>query len=318
MDHRERLRQALHGVAVTIVSIFDPASGEVDTAAMRANVGHILDGGVRLVIPCGNTGEYHSLTVAEWRLIVDTLIDVAGGRAAIMPAIGGALPDALAMGKHAQEQGADGVLILPLHHPHSSPAGMYRYYLTLLDTLEIGVVAYLRNGNTLPESTLLRLAKHTNMVAVKYAQTDVRQFANTLLKNESRQIVWSCGLAELWAPMFFVCGAIGFTSGLANFAPRGAVALYEALAAGHWARAMQIRSQMVPFEMLRARHNDANSVSAVKEAMALSGLRGGVVRPPLSELSPEDRAELENSVTLLRFLEQQLNREVSGAAEFSP
>ena len=101
-------------------------------------------------------------------------------------------------------------------------------------------------------------------------------------------VVWICGTAERWAPFFFQAGAEGFSSGMGNFIPGKSLAMRDALKAKNYDRAMEIREIFVAFEELRARHQAANNVPAVKYAMDQATLYGGPVRPPISDLTPED------------------------------
>lgn len=70
------------------------------------------------------------------------------------------------------------------------------------------------------------------------------------------------------------------------------LAMLRCLQAGDYPAAMQIWAEIKPFEDLQARHDNANNVSVVKEALAQLGLSSRTVRPPISELSEQERAEV--------------------------
>jgi 4-hydroxy-tetrahydrodipicolinate synthase len=105
-------------------------------------------------------------------------------------------------------------------------------------------------------------------------------------------LVWVCGLAETWAPFFWVAGAEGFTSGLGCVAPEMSLQLFDELDAGNPGSAMRLWRRLKPFEDLRARNGNAYNVSAVKEALAQLGFCRRDVRPPISELPEAERAEV--------------------------
>jgi 4-hydroxy-tetrahydrodipicolinate synthase len=110
---------------------------------------------------------------------------------------------------------------------------------------------------------------------------------------------WLCGLAERWAPFFWLAGARGFTSGLANVEPSVPLALLAALNNRDDAGARALVHAIAPFEALRARRAGAANVGVVKEAMLQRGqLACAHVRPPLSPLPKEEqpvvRAALEH------------------------
>jgi 4-hydroxy-tetrahydrodipicolinate synthase len=96
----------------------------------------------------------------------------------------------------------------------------------------------------------------------------------------------------MWAPYFWLAGARGFTSGLANVRPDLSLALLACLRAGDYNGAMRLWATIKPFEDLRARWNNGNNVAVVKEALAQLGYCQRAVRPPLSGLSESEQAEV--------------------------
>src|SRR5207244_647901 len=102
-------------------------------------------------------------------------------------------------------------------------------------------------GQELTDELIGELATSEKVIGVKYAVNDLNAFAN-LVHGSTREVAWLCGTAERWAPFFHLAGAVGFSSGLANFAPAESIAMFDALAGGDWARAMEIRAKLTPFE----------------------------------------------------------------------
>ncbi|HEV7625681.1 MAG TPA: dihydrodipicolinate synthase family protein, partial [Streptomyces sp.] len=110
-------------------------------------------------------------------------------------------------------------------------------------------------------------------------------------------IVWLCGVAEVWAPYFAVSGARGFTSGLANVDPRRSVALFRALKENRNADVEELRQGVRQFEELRNLDGGRNNVSVVKEALAQLGLCRRDVRPPISPVNAADRERVAHVLT---------------------
>ncbi len=115
-------------------------------------------------------------------------------------------------------------------------------------------------------------ALRPNVVGVKYAVGDVVRFAALVETFRAGDVAWVCGLAEPWAPFFWVAGATGFTSGLANVDPALSLEMLRCLRDGDYDGAMGVWRSVKPFEDLRARRNSANNVPVVKEALAQLGL----------------------------------------------
>jgi 4-hydroxy-tetrahydrodipicolinate synthase len=287
----ERVRAALTGVGVTTVTPFAPNDLRLDLAALQENLAFLLSHGIRVLYPCGNTGEFHALTREEWREIVSETAKIAQGRAVVIACIGYAAETAIEMGRYAVERGAEGVMVMPPIHTYRSPQGLGLYYRRIVDTLDVPVVIYKR-GEFPSDELLAELVRDDRVTGVKYAVNDPNRFANVVARTRGTRAIWTCGTAERWAPFFALAGAQGFTSGIANFAPGLALDMMAALQTGDYPRAMQVRARVLPFEELRARHDDANNVAAVKAAMDCVGLRAGPPRPPLSPLSGDDRATM--------------------------
>lgn len=289
----EALRLALRGVAPIPITPFT-ADGRLDEAGYARNLERMLAGGIRLIIPNGGTSEFQALTPAEAARITELACRVAAGPAHVVVGAGFDQASAIAAGRHAQACGASGIMVHYPTHPYLSNQGVYDYLAAIAGALPgLGIVLYIKGPLPSPDLLARLCQSHSNVVGVKWAMPDVNAFANTVaaLRPQLPGLVWSCGLAERYAPFFYLAGAEGFTSGIANFTPELALALLAALQKGDWPAAMALRQKLAAFEELRARHNNANNISAVKYAMDLLGLAGGSVRPPISDLSEPDRAE---------------------------
>ncbi|GHE10016.1 dihydrodipicolinate synthase family protein [Streptomyces alanosinicus] len=269
------------------------ADGSVDTAAHRALLRRLLDGGIRTLTPNGNTGEFYALTPEERRLVTESTVAEAGDRSAVLVGVGHDLPTAIASARHARDLGAPMVMVHQPVHPYVSAAGWVDYHRAIAESVpELGVVPYIRNAQ-LPGARLAELAGHCpNVIGVKYAVPDAARFAGFARDAGLDRFVWVAGLAEPYAPSYFSAGATGFTSGLVNVAPAVSLNMLEALRSGDHPAAMKVWEQIRRFEELRAAHGSANNVTVVKEALAALGLCRRDVRPP-SRLLPEDeRAEV--------------------------
>ena len=290
---KESLPAALRAVGVTPVTPFTDDLHSVDRAGLRSNLEFLASAEVSLLYPCGNTGEFNSLSVSEWRTVVETSTAAAGAELTVIPGVGHGLADAKQMLAQVEELEVDGVLCMPPHPTFVSKEGLRAYYLHLVDASPVPVVLYKRAGLP-PDDLLSELVKMDEVVGVKYGDPDVSAFGSLAAGGGA---VWTCGLAELWAPFFHLAGAEGFTSGLANFAPDVALALFDALAAGDQETAMKIRSTCHQFEEIRARDASANNVAAVKTAMDSLSLAGGRVRPPLRDLDGRTAEEVRLAIS---------------------
>ena len=271
------------------VTPFD-AEGVVDEAALQAVVARIVGSGISLVVACGNTGEYSSLTSAESQRVTALTIEAAGSARALV-GVGGDIGTAAQEARAGIERGAVGAMIHYPPDPYISDAGLLRYYEGLISEIDGVVVPYVK-GRGLPATVLERIVPLEKVVAIKYAVPDLLLFGE-FARLYGSSVTLLCGLAEIWAPFFWMLGAVGFTSGLVNVAPELSLEMLRALRAGDYPAAMRVWEKVRPFEEMRARAMNANNVSVVKDAMELRGLLAtGTVRPPIASLDETGRAEL--------------------------
>ena len=291
----DALEKVLRGVSVTTATPFTNDLSQIDARGISTNLEFLKKNGVRLVIPCGNTGEFYSLSEMEWTQVVKSTIEVCSGKVAVMPGVGQSITTAIAMAKQAESMGAEGVMILYPQHVFSSEEGVLGYYRKILDTAKIGVVLY-KKGPLLTDAVLKNLFNYKNVVAVKYAFGRVVDFAYSV-QTLGKRVIWSCGTAERFAPFYWLAGAEGFTSGLGNFAPKVSQRMYDALKRNDYAEAMRAQAMITPFENLREGKGNANNVPVVKAVMDYLGLVGGECRPPIQSLSAAERKAAVDAVS---------------------
>jgi 4-hydroxy-tetrahydrodipicolinate synthase len=296
----DRVKADLHHVVVTTVTPFKP-TGELDLSAIKQQVRHVIDGGVRVLIPCGNTGEFSSLSAAEARQVTAETVAAADPETTVIAGVGGPVVTAVELAVAAQADGASAIMIHPPAHTFVDRARVADYYRPIIDATNLGVVLYKR-GENLTDQVIPDLLAHERVIGVKYGGNDMHSLAKLVDRVGYESCSWVCGTAERWAPYFWLAGARGFTSGLATFAPQEAVALWNALHAGDMLTAAGIRRRLTPFEDLREEKASANNVTAVKEAMQMIGLDSGHVRPPLAPLSDADRQRVRETLLQLGLI----------------
>lgn len=295
---RSALTAALAGVVAIPVIPFG-TDGGIDRDAYRLLLRRLLDGGISTVTPNGNTGEFYALTPQERQAVVlDTLAETADRPAAtVIVGVGHDLPTAIGAAEHARDCGAAMVMVHQPVHPYVSQDGWVAYHRAIAEAVpELGVVPYIRNP-LLDGEWLAELGGSCpNVIGVKYAVPDSARFAAFARDAGLERYVWLAGLAELYAPAYFAAGATGFTSGLANVAPRISLEMLAALRGGDYPAAMKVWERIRAFEDLRAARQSADNVTVVKEALASLGLCRREVRPPSSALPQERRAEVAAAV----------------------
>jgi 4-hydroxy-tetrahydrodipicolinate synthase len=282
------LREQLEDVNAVTVTPF--GGHDVDRDGVRRNARFLADAGIRLIVCGGNTGEFYALSPEELRAVVEETVAAVPRDVVVLAATGYRAELAAELAHAGLEAGARGVMIHWPVQPGAGEDGLARYYASVIGAIQAPTVLYVR-GSLLTERVLETARAAGELVGVKYAVPDLGAFAR--LAAAAPDLAWICGLAEGWAPFFWQAGARGFTSGLACVAPARSLDLLHALREGAAGTVLRLWHELLPFEQLRDRHARANDVAVVKAALDRIGLAGGAVRPPLSALSDEDRAELD-------------------------
>ncbi len=288
-DHLIRGLRSITAIPVTPFTV----DGHVDWKSFRQLVDRLVDDSIRVITPNGNTGEFYALSREECNQAVEVAAEAVGDHALLLPGVGYDVATAVEMGRLAERAGAAGIMVHQPVHPYQSPEGWLAYHQAIAQALpNIGIVPYIRAA-WVSGAVLRRLADDCpNVVGVKYAVPNPQLFTGVVQEVGPDRLVWVCGLAEGWAPFFWIGGARGFTSGLVNVQASRSLEMLGCLQAGDYTGAMRIWAQVKPFEDLRARRDNANNVSVVKEALAQLGRGTRTVRPPISELPDGERAEV--------------------------
>jgi len=276
-------------VAITVTPFAE--NGGIDEKNYAAVVDRMVEGGISVVTPNGNTSEFYTLSAAETERTLRITVDTVGDRASIIAGVGHDLGTAVAAAKFADRAGAQGIMIHQPVHPYISLDGWVDYHRAIAAAVpELSVILYVRNPRIGGAQIAALADACPNVVGVKYAVPDPVRFASVARDAGLDRLTWIAGLAELSAPGYFAVGATGFTSGLANVAPQLSVQMFRSLQAGEFGAAMEFWEFIRKFEELRAANESANNVSVVKEALAQLGLCRRDVRPPASLLAETDRS----------------------------
>jgi len=293
----ETLRNVLATVVAVPVTPLD-ADGNPDWVAYATLTRRLIDGGITVITPNGNTGEFYALSQAEARQALETAASAAGDQAELLAGVGHDIATAVEAAGHARDHGARMIMIHQPVHPYVSREGWIDYHAEIANQVpDLGVVLYIRNERITGVNIAELAGRAPNVVGVKYGIRDASVFAAVARDAGIDRFTWLAGAAELTAPAYWVSGARGFTSGLANVDPGLPLAMLDALRGNDFGEAMKIWEKARRFEELRAADASADNVSVVKEALAQLGLCRADVRPPSRPLPASVKDEIRAILT---------------------
>lgn len=299
----ELLKKRLAGISAINITPFSEKTKNIDETLLRENIRSLLNEEFKIIVPCGNTGEFYSLTLEECKTVVKIALDEIKDQASALVGVGYDTKTAIDQSLFAQEHGAAGVMIHQPVHPHITEKGIVEYYTTIANAIDIGVVLYVKS-DILTVQGYRELMKVDNIVGIKYSLPNPYKFAETIRQLENWDITWVCGIAESWAPFFHRAGGRGFTSGLVNIAPKKSKAMLNALENDNSKKIMELWHEIKPFEDLRAKYKDGNNVAVIKAAMDIVDRSYGKVRPPVNSLNKEDQNKLKDILQSWGYLKE--------------
>ena len=175
----------LRGCATALVTPFT-ASGAVDDKRLRALIEYQIAGGIKLLVPCGTTGESATMTDEEDQHVIKLTIDAAKGRAKVIAGTGSnSTTVAIEYSKAACALGADALLQVAPYYNKPTQEGLYAHFRAIAEAVpDVPVVIYNVPGRTssnISAQTTLRLARDVeNIVAIKEASGNLSQIMEIL------------------------------------------------------------------------------------------------------------------------------------------
>jgi 4-hydroxy-tetrahydrodipicolinate synthase len=294
----------MRGCATALVTPFK-ADGGVDLERMRALVGRQVVGGVRLLVPCGTTGESVTMSTEERESVIAAAVEVGRGGARVIAGTGSnSTAHAVEQSVRAVELGADAVLVVAPYYNKPTQEGLYRHFRTVAEAVpETPVVLYNVPGRTasnITAETTLRLARDcANVVAVKEASGNLSQIMEILRGRPEGFLVLSGDDALTLA--MIALGADGLISVASNEAPDLMSRMVGAALEGRWDEARREHYRLLPLM-------DVNFVESspgpVKAALALMGLLEENLRLPLVPVTEKTRERVREVLGELGLLEE--------------
>ncbi|WP_433868882.1 5-dehydro-4-deoxyglucarate dehydratase [Saccharopolyspora sp. CA-218241] len=265
-----------------------------DEARYRDHLAWQSGSGVAGLFAAGGTGEGFSLTAGEVDRVVRTAVDEVAGRVPVLAPATGGTALAVAQARAAQDAGADGVLLLPPYLTEAGQAGLAEHVSAVCAATDLGVLVYSRANAVFTDVTVAALAdRNPNLIGLKDGVGDVERMARIYARLGDR-LVYVGGLptAETFALPLLQLGVSTYSSALYNFLPEFALGFFEAVRAQDRAEVYRrLNEFVIPYLDIRDRAR-GYAVSIVKAGLDAVGRDGGPVRPPLTGLTDEERADL--------------------------
>jgi 5-dehydro-4-deoxyglucarate dehydratase len=277
------------------------ANGDFDPAGYAARLEWLAPYGATALFAAGGTGEFFSLTGHEYPQIIRTAVQTCRGKVPIIAGAGGPTRFAIECAQAAEREGAHGILLLPHYLTEAGQEGLAAHVEAVCKSVKFGVIVYNRGSSRLQPATLAKLAeRNPNLVGFKDGIGDIELMVS-IYQRMGERFAYLGGLptAEVYAAAYKALGTPVYSSAVFNFIPKTAMRFYEAVRTDDLATQHKLlREFFMPYLEIRNR-GQGYAVSIVKAGAKLVGHGAGPVRPPLTDLKPEEMDQLASLIASL-------------------
>ncbi|MGC7102610.1 4-hydroxy-tetrahydrodipicolinate synthase [Amycolatopsis lurida] len=283
--------------------------GAIDEDGLGSLIQHLLATGCDGIVVGGTTGESPTLTETETTTLVRSVVAQVDGRARITVGIGTYdTTSSIRRAREAEAAGADALLLVCPYYSRPTQAGVVAHCLAVADATELPVMLYdvpARTGTTIEAATLVELAGHPRIQAVKDAKGDLFDAMSVMARTS---LAYYCGIDELNLP-YLACGATGVVSVVGNLVADRNAALIRAVRDGELASAQAIHSSLACLTdaIMRTSQGAIMAKAALTE---LGIIPHAAVRSPLLESPPPHLRRLTDALATLAVPAQRTTRTI--------
>lgn len=283
----------MSGCATALVTPFKK-DGSIDDETFRKLVERQIKNGVKLLVPCGTTGESVTMSESERLHVIRMTVEVANKKDARVIAGTGSNNTSATIDftRKAREAGADAALVVAPYYNKPTQDGMLAHFAEIAKSVKkFPLMLYnvpSRTASNISAETTLKLAeKYENIVATKEASGNFSQIME-ILKNRPKNFRVFSGDDATTLPLISV-GADGLVSVCSNEIPKETAAMVEKALSGAWTAARKIHYKILP--LMEANFIEA-SPAPCKFVMSEMNLLEENLRLPLVPVTEGARKKL--------------------------
>ena len=288
------------GVFTAIVTPFSE-EGKIEESTLRKLVDFQIENGINGLVPMGTTGESPTLNYKEHERVIEVVVDQTKGRVPVIAGTGSNCTDeAIKLTKYAKEVGVSASLQVAPYYNKPTQEGFFQHFTAIAGAVDLPIIVYNipgRSGKNIENSTMLKLAKHPNIVAVKEASGNIPQIMALIHQKPDDFDVLS-GDDNLVFPIMAL-GGKGVISVASNLIPQQMIDFVAAALAGKWDDARSQHYALLP--LFKAIFLETNPIP-IKAALAMKGMIKETYRLPMCPMSPQNREKLKNVLRELNIL----------------
>ncbi len=288
------------GACTALVTPFTQ-TGAIHYDAFARQIDFQIANGIDALCVCGTTGESSTMSIREHIAAVEFCVKHVNHRVKVIAGAGSNdTSAAVYLSQHAQDSGADALLLVTPYYNKCSQTGLIQHYTYIADRVELPIILYnvpSRTGVSFTADTYRILSENPKINGVKEASGNFSLLAHTRYLCGDDFHIWS-GNDDQVVPMMSL-GAQGVISVAANIVPQAMVKMSHLCLENDFAAASTLQIQYM--ELIDALFAEVNPIP-IKAAMDLLGMEAGPLRLPLCAISEENLARLRSTLADMALL----------------
>ncbi|MDR1581825.1 MAG: 4-hydroxy-tetrahydrodipicolinate synthase [Prevotellaceae bacterium] len=283
------------GMGVALITPFK-RDKSIDFNALAKVIKYITAGGADFLVALGTTAETPTLNTQEKGDIVRFVAEKSSKKLPLVVGVGGNSTVEVVRNVANLYDEADAVLSVTPYYNKPSQKGLQEHFTAIADASPKPIILYNvpgRTGVNMTADTCIKLAEHTNIIAIKEASGNLSQLGY-ILRNKPKDFTVLSGDDGLTL-MQIAMGIDGVISVVGNAFPEEFGKLVHLAIKGNFTDARLIHLQMI--EIVDLLFAEGNPVG-VKTALAIKGLIENELRLPLVKGSENLYDKLKKQIQL--------------------
>jgi 4-hydroxy-tetrahydrodipicolinate synthase len=272
------------------------ADGSLDLEAAQRLAAHLVDHGHDGLVVSGTTGESPTTSDDEKERLVRAVVEAVGDRAKVVAGSGtNDTHHTIELSRAAEKAGAHGLLIVTPYYNKPPQEALVRHFVAAADAVDLPVILYDipgRTGTPIEYDSLLRLAEHERILAVKDAKGDLFEGSRVMASTDLAYYSGDDPMNLAW----LTHGGTGVISVVGHVYGDDYAAMLAAVDGGDLPAAVAIHRRLIPAVRAIMDRSSQGAIRAKAALQLLGVIPERTVRPPLLDATDDEVARLREAL----------------------